>query len=427
MEKSNKSILIIDNGSYCYVAAVMAKYFTTVRYWSPWICGYPYIGPKKIGDGFEGVERVDYYEDWIDDTDIFIFPDTYYSGVANRLRKDGKKVFGSGDLELIERNREDFIDALNEAGLAVPPGETIEGLEKAIKFLKDKKDIWVKLSEWRGTTETFHWISETYTEQFINSIKVKYGPYGPKDNEGVFIMQLPIKTEIEYGIDNRMVNGVLPEDTFFGFEEKGCNYIIRMDSNKNLPKGLREVNEKFEKITRKYKYTGLYSTEVRVEEKTGINFFIDITPRAGLPPSASMLHMCDNWGEVILAAVNGESIPLHQKHKYCVEVLVTCGYKDNWMGWGPIKFDDKFKDNIYPCYCSMVDGIYWRVPNYQLYSPSDMLCCVVGEGDTLEKAEEHVSEILKTLEGIQIDYTNDVKEKSPKILTQLAEVTGYKF
>lgn len=418
---TKKKVLVADNGGlYLQVAIAMTRWFD-VYYYNRWESEFPYLGAKVIGDGFPGITKIDSIDDYQYHVDIIIFPDIYYAPMANRLRSDGIKVWGSGDIEYVERDRDLFMEELEKCGLPLPETKSISGLNNLIEYLDDKKDLWIKISEYRGMCETFHWISKEYTEYFIDCVKNKFGPYAD-DEKMKFQVQAPIKTVLEYGSDMWLVNGQNPPKVVLGFEDKGKGYFGKIEDFDSLPSGLKNVNEKFEKTTKKYKYTGFYSNEVRVPEK-GEDLFIDICPRGGNPPTSSMLYIGDNWDKIIEAGVIGKIEPIKSRFKYVAEVIIYSDYE----GWNPIKYDKKYEEHIMPSYCCMRDGILMRIPNNQLYCASQKVCSVVHGGDTVEEAITKATEIASTIEGISLSYEPNILQASEKIIESLRKETNYKY
>src|ERR1700748_949311 len=110
MGKINKKILVYDHAEFSFVAKYLSQYFEKVYLATDWTSGFPYYGAKNIGVGIDGVERINEPESIEDEVNIFYFTDLYFMGVANRLKSEGRMVWGSGDFEMVERNRHLFYD-----------------------------------------------------------------------------------------------------------------------------------------------------------------------------------------------------------------------------------------------------------------------------------------------------------------------------
>jgi hypothetical protein len=334
---------------------------------------------------------------------------------------DGKKVWGSTGAEYLERDRNLFLERLADSGLPVPETDLVTGIDKLVKYLEDKSNLWIKISEFRNVCETWHYIDKRFNEWLINDIKGKLGPYAT-DME--FQIQKHIETILEYGTDGFLVNGRFPENCFFGFEQKGESYFTKIEDSNKLPKGLQEVNNKFQAVMEAEDYTGNFSTEVRINDKHE-NMFTDITSRCGLPPSALDFYMGNNWGEVIWEAVNGRMVKLTSDYKYGAEVIITSTCESHI--WNPVYFDEKFTDNVNLVDYVVKDGISYRVPDKQLYETSKILGSVVACGDTLERAIENVTEVLGIVKAYDLQFVNNLVDESGKKVKELLKETNYKF
>ena len=420
--KIKKSILVYDNCEFTFIAAYFAQYFEKVYYYSRWESGFPYYGAKNIGTGIDNIERVNEPESIEDDVDIFYFTDIYFMGTANRLRKEGRKVWGSGDMEMIERNRHTFHDLLIEAGLPTPPTVFIKGFDKLLEYLKGKKNLWVKLSEYRGSGETFKWIDDNWNEFFVNEWKRQLG-VGIRDKGVEFLVQEEIETELEWGVDTYMVNSEFPENMFMGFEQKGESYYTKLVNVKDLPKEWQEVLEKFSNAVKKYKYTGTFSMEVRIG-KDGKQYFIDPTVRQPFPATASIMYLTENYGDIILNALYEEkTTKVKSKDKYGAEIIMRTSVTNNWI---PAYVDKKFQDKVYFVDNIIEDGTSLRVPPEQLYCDSMKYCSALGSGDTLEEAIKDATETADEVKSKGLEWSNTMLESSKIIIPQLKEL-GYKF
>ena len=176
------------------------------------------IGAKLLGSGFEGVEKIDSIDDMQDEIDIFVFPDIYFTPMANRLKSEGKKVWGSGDMEMVERDRDYFMELVKEAGLPFPPTKLFDDIDKLFNYLDgvDEK-VFIKLSEYRGLAETWKWIDSRFNQSLRNKIE---GRLGPLKNKVKYQVQSNIDTVIEWGKDRFMIGSKYPEQCHFGFEQK---------------------------------------------------------------------------------------------------------------------------------------------------------------------------------------------------------------
>lgn len=418
-KKINKSVCVIDHCEYTFIAAELTKYFDKVYYASDYSSGFPYIGAELLGSGIEGVTKILDVQDYEDEIDVFIFPDLYFCPLAERLKREGRLVWGSGKMEYIERDRKLFLEKLKECGLPVPDTDFIKGLDKLMSYLEGKEDVWVKLSEFRGVAETFHYIDKRYNEFLINEIKTKLGCF--KD-EVDFQVQKPIETVIEYGSDGYIIDGKFPDYHFLGFEKKAVQYIGKFVNRHDTFKERNEICDKWGKILKENDYTGFYSDEVRVDDK-GTHLFIDPCCRCPFPATASWLHAVTNWGNIIWDGVNGKLTEMKSQYKYVAEIVLKTACKE----FTPLYYENS-KDGVFmPTTYSVRDNIAYRVPENQLYCDSNKAGSAVGGGNTLEEAIENCTKVLGTVRGQQLDYENTLVEFSGEVIDKLKKQVGYKF
>ena len=159
-----KTFLVADNSLFIPVARALARSGNRVLYHNlGWQQGFPKLEAGIIGDGLPDIECVPDLWDVKDEVDCFVFPDIQAAGLQCELRRQGKRVWGSAKGQTIENDRLFFLEKLKELGLDVPPYTPIKGLKNLRLFLKDKSDIWIKMSKWRGSFETWvGWISNIH-------------------------------------------------------------------------------------------------------------------------------------------------------------------------------------------------------------------------------------------------------------------------
>lgn len=112
------------------------------------------IRQECVGDGFDGVERIDEKEFWkLTDTheiDVYAFPDSDLAGLQLHLEGMGKAVWGSRLGQEYEQNRQMFMATLKKLGLDVPKFQQVVGLDKLRDHLRDREDVYIKISKYRA-------------------------------------------------------------------------------------------------------------------------------------------------------------------------------------------------------------------------------------------------------------------------------------
>lgn len=424
MAKKNLAVMVYDHCEFSFIATYLSQYFENVFLTTDWISGFPYYGAKNIGSGIEGITRVDEPESMEDEIDIHFFTDLYFKDRSERLRKEGRYVWGSGEFEMVERNRHLFYDLCVEASLPVPKTVFIKSYDKLMDYLKDKKDLWVKLTEYRGAGETFHWEDNDFNEFFNLELKRQIGARGLTDPDLEFLIQEPVDAEFEWGIDTYLVDSKFPENVYIGFENKCESYFGKLEEVKNLPDSWQEVIRKFEKVIAKYHFTGTFSMEVR-RTKEGKEYFIDSCNRCPYPASAATMKGISNYGDIIVNALYNNETTKVRGDEYVAEIVVRTSILNNWI---PIYFDKKYADKIFLC-DNLIDkqGVSWRVPPEQLYSDSLKYMSAVSSGKDLDKVIEETEEVMGNVKSKGLEWNSTMRADSKKLREQLQEIYKYKF
>ena len=197
----------MDNGLYLPLAQKLAPSFKRLLYWSEWQESFPTINKRIIGDGFDGIERIDDIWEHKNEINLFIFPDIYRSGLQSELKSQGHLVWGSRRGDRLETNRGAFMRVLQEVGLPVPTFQEVKGLAELRSHLKYREDVYLKLSKYRGSFETCHWRSWREDEGMLDSLAVKFGPL--QDLMTFYVFDA-LDTEIEIGADTYCIYGKFP-------------------------------------------------------------------------------------------------------------------------------------------------------------------------------------------------------------------------
>lgn len=322
---SNKVFAVCDHrGLFCTTAIRLAQTGAKVFYNLP-EDRRDTLNDAIICDGISGIEVVESLWDVKDKVDCFVFPDIRRCGEQEELRKQGKAVWGSQKGMILEQDRLFFLEQLKDLGLDVPPYEPIKGLANLAAFLKDKEDVWIKVSKWRGSWETFHWRNWNQDAHFIDQWAVRFG--GLK-NHITFITFPKIETDLEIGADTYCVDGQWPSLMLHGIERKDAAYFSAVTEREQMPEQLLPIMEKFSPLMKSFGYRNQWSMEVRVTESE--NFFIDATTRGGLPSTASFLS-AKNFAEVIYEGARGNFAEIDYGYKFSAEVMVKLqGQRGAW-------------------------------------------------------------------------------------------------
>lgn len=330
MDLSDKTIFVRDYGLFASWAQKLSESFGRVLYYCPYKSGFPRSQQYAIGTGLDGVERVSNFWDHVHEADIFFFPDVYDGDLQVYLREVmGKPVWGAGkgeELELMRWQTKLFLK--KDLHLPVQPVERIIGIDELRLHLMDTENKYVKISLLRGDFETFRHDNYQLSEPILDDVEQKLGPYKLTKE---FIVEDAIDDAIEVGYDGFTIDGQYPDPGMFGYEIKDVSYIGVIRPYSQLPKQVKEVNQKLAPAFERYQYRGFWSSEIRVP-KDGKPYLTDPCCRAGSPPSELYQEMFSNWGEIIWLGAHGEMAKPKPVGKYGVEVLIHSQWADqHWQ------------------------------------------------------------------------------------------------
>lgn len=412
MDLSGRSVLVIDNGFFFSLADTLSRFFGEVWYYSPWIASLPDKLYASIGAGYPNVTRVLSYLDVVDKADVIVFPDLYYDDLQRYLRKNGYRVWGTGDAEWLEKDRWRSRNFIRDAGLPIPRTKVAYGIEKLKQILGENRDVFVKPSMWRGNTETFHYESPIKSDLHIRALEHRLGPLG-EDLE--FIIEQNLGDGVELGYDGFTIDGKLPETASWGFEIKDVGFAARFGRYAEFPESLKVVNDQLVKVFKQSKSRGFFSTEVRVgaDKKP---YLIDPTVRCPSPPSELYFEAYANLGDIIWEGSGGNLVEPEVKMKYGAIGILYSKYAD--QDWVPMEISSgvrRFVKLKNPYHSNGHDFII----------PIDIslveVGSVIGFGDTIEAA---ISQVKKHSEGIdgaglsvQFDALDQVKTVIEKAKT----------
>lgn len=378
------------------VARRLARDVAKVTYWTPHERAFPTV-KDSIGDGFPDIQRVE--SPWQDfkSVDAFVFPDIGFSHLQAEIKSRGVPVWGAAGGDILETSRAAFLKALKNADLPIGRHRIVPGITMLKEYLRDKEDVWVKISKFRGDFETFHWRSWADDENRLDAYSVKFGPLR---EQIVFYAFDAIETEIEDGCDTWLVNGAYPKLVIHGMEAKDRAYLGTWQAYDKLPEQLRKVNDAFAPILEGFGYQSFFSTEVRIT-KEGEAYFIDPTCRAGSPPSQVMTEMIGNYSQVVWEGANGVLVEPEPAAKFGVQALICLsGDRREWSG---MKVDDEL-DRWSKCgSCLWSDDQLWFPPDP--HAEGHDVGWLIGIGDQMGEAIRHLQHNVKLLpDGATCDF-----------------------
>ena len=423
LAKTKLKVCVVDNigGSYLPIAKHLTKYFD-VYYHSVVQNPYPNSSVINVGNGYKGITVLKDFWGYIDNIDLFIFPDIYFKSYGKHLRKLGKLVWGGCQSEDLETDRKLFKEELKSVGLEVAPTKYIVGIDNLINHLKGVKDKWIKISYFRGDGETFHHISWVQSQVYMNELKVSLGALGSKME---FMVEDPIKSIAEIGGDGFLVNGNNSNSFLYGLEVKDCGYLGTNCDFTKMPQPIQDVYNKFRPILQKYNHTGFYSSEIRVGEN-GLDYYTDICCRSGQPPGNVYMGMINNWDEILIGGARGELIEPKYAGKYGIELILKSMVQHS--DWNPVVYDSKYEDNINLKASLVEDGTHYIIPFDQAgLGKMVEFGSVSVIGNDIQTITNQALEIAKSIDCFGLMYEENSLEKARESISKIEDSLKIKF
>lgn len=414
----DKVVCVFDYGNYIGIAQRLAKDFEKVYYYNPFVInGFPEHNPVDIGRGIKEIIKIYDWEDYFEEIDLFVFPDLYFGGLQELLRRQGKLVFGSGKAQVMETDRGQMKRLQTELGLPINEYLEVEGVYELENVLRSAEDKYIK-SSLRGDSETFHHTNYALSKEELKSMKHKMGIFDKKEK---YIIETPIESIAEIGIDTMTADGLFLEQSLTGIELKDVGYYGRIVRYDRLPKQLKLVTDKLAPVFQSYGFRGAYSNEVRVDKKLD-GYLIDQTMRFPSPPTSLMMVMYENFSEVIWSIANGVIPKLKYKYEHGVQFII----KSELGLTEPValQFPMEYKDYI--DIKNLViddDGTYYYTPNGV---PMKEIASVSGVGNNMEQAVKMAKEISETIKGFDIKINTDCIDDAKKQIGDLNK-NGIRF
>jgi len=386
---------VVDFSMFMPVATRIAKQFKKVYYTTPVEKGFEEIGDFVFGDGIENIYRVEDYEDpdIFDEIDLFVFPYILYSGKQLLYEKLGKAVWGARKADELEMYKGRFYDMLERVGLPVPEYEIIKGMTNLRLYLNDHDDVFVKISRFRGTMDTWHHINYQKSQSYLDLLTCKLGPL---QEEMTFYIIQKIDTKIEGGIDTYCIDGQWPKEAVLGYEKKNECYFAVVKPMEEMAEEFRIVNEMVGPELARYNYRQFFSTEVRV--KGDKSYFIDPTCRTASPAGEEMLDLFGNIGDIMWHGAHGELVEPEITARFAGEAYMhwTAGEDE----WKCVTVPEGLPAEVKLYGCMKLDGAYWWPPEDE-----EVIGCIVSTEDDPQKVIDNIKETAEALEesSVRVD------------------------
>jgi len=409
--------LVIDHGLFTAFAQRLAEEHE-VRYFVPYADrSFPIPGPAFIGEGLEGIERVNNWEENLD-VDFVVIPDVGFMYLAEHIRSLGIPVWAAGLGEKLEVQRWRAKETMRELGLPVGKTALVTGMPALRKYLEENENVFVKISGFRGVAETFSSPSWEHSQQRVNEL---WDALGGLCNVFPFVVEHMVESVVEAGYDGYCIDGKFPSTCLTGVEVKDCGYVGAVRDYSDLSDPVRVVNEKLTPFLEEAKYRQWFSTEIRVTDE-GTPYLIDLTTRCPAPPSALLWEMIDNVGEIVEAGANGVLVDPVWRAKYGALAVIKSAFAEE--RWCPVSVSDESYRWVKWRNACVVDGMTYIVPT------TGVRMCEIGDcigiGDTMEEAIKACQEHAEGVKGFDIKVNTDALPAALKEIEN-AEENGIIF
>lgn len=403
-EISDVTCLVIDSGLFLPFARRMAENCKRVIFHNPDRRSFPSIKQGTVGDGFPDIEHSLDFWPYLDEIDLFCFPDIGQSGLQAHLESIGKSVWGSRRGDSLEIRRQYFMATMKELGLQVPEYKSLTGLNALADYLFARSDQYVKISRWRGDMETTHWRNWKMDAGWLDWMAVNLGPL---KEHMVFLVFPAIDTPLEIGGDTYCVDGQWPDVMLNGLEHKDTTYFSAVTERGDMPEQIQKILTAFSPFCEQRRYRNQWSMEVRV--KNDAAYFIDATCRSGMPSSASQQLLWNNFAEIIWAGANGELVQPDPVAKFSIECMVTS--KTGKDCWDVVELPTALERSVRFSNCAMVDACYAFAPD-EFHSGELGWLCAIGDTpkETLETAKDLADQLPDGLDANIENLTGLIKE-----------------
>lgn len=373
---------VVDYGSFISLAECLSKTFKTVYYHSPIEREFRNTADALIGFGIPNVTKISAFidEDIIKETDLFVFPDIGYGSEQKYLRSIGKPVWGSNGADELERLRTRFLSTIEKLGLPIVPYKKVRGLTALRDLLKEVKDKWIKINEFRDQMET--WFHQDWERSQPELVRLEMELGGARELVW-FVVQDDLPGATEIGYDGLSVDGYFPDSSYQGYEKKNELYLGAMTDYDDLPEQVRFVNEKFAPVLQEYGYRNFFATEIR--NLDGVPHFIDPTLRKAGQTMEQLLETMKNIAKVMWMGAHGELIKPEWTAKFAGSA--TLNYGGDLACEKVIKVKEEARQSVKLCRYGITDDVYHFPPNKR-----QDVGVVIGLDDTIEGVIKNVGE-----------------------------------
>lgn len=394
------TLTVVDSGLFTELALRLAREITKVRTFVPWWAEFPTLNDRSVGAGLGTIEWIEdaYLDEVFDTTDVYVFPDIFRAGEQQRMARE-KPVWGSRTGDTLETKRIWFRRLQQELGMPVPEYKVLEGWTELNAFLKDQGHCFIKTtSKIRGTMETKEFWDYDQAEYWLWNLRLKAGA-GAEDI--LFIVEQPVESEFETGIDTYCIDGQFPKTPMQGIEVKGKLILCSAQTGSQTPRPMDDALTLLAAELKKRQYRNFLSAEFRND------ILMDFCARAPNPGIGAEMEMISNIGEIIYHGAQGQLIEPKFEFEYGIQAAIF--HDDDEELWKQFRIDPELRRWVKLMeFCQRDDKleIIPRPPHGQ------KIGWLIGVGDSIESASDHLLENAEALKDHPFDIKTDALEEA---------------
>jgi hypothetical protein len=404
-----KSVLVIDKGMFTSLAELLVPHFGRVGYFCEWQEPFPDGRGLLIGSGLEGVERVKYLWTRTDDSphclydfDLIVYPFCLDGDQQEDLRRRGFRVWGSGMKSSLELARWKTKQHMQKIGLPTADSVQLKGMDALRAYLKEHEDVFVKISTYRGITETFGAKNYDLVKGKLDDLEAKYAPV--LESIAVVVEQ-SIPGAKETGYDGYCIDGEYPNTAFLGAEVKDKAYFGKVLDYDALPNEVKAVNTKLSYHMDGYRQ--FLSTELRDDK------MIDGTCRHATPGGEPYCHAMTNLADVLWNGADGKLIHPQWSNKFAAQLILT----SEWLREHPllVQFPEEIRPWVKLYGHCRVNGKDWVINDEQKYKEVGN---VIALGNTPDEAIKLCKARAEKIEAFQLCVEPEKLDEARKVLEE---------
>lgn len=409
------TITVVDSGLFTELAIRLSREFTKVRTFTPWWAEFPTLNDRAVGSGIGEIEWIEdpYLDEVFDTTDLYAFPDIFRAGEQRLVQRLNKPVWGSCTGDSLETRRIWFRNLQKEMGMPVPESVEVTGWTALVDHIKNNGHCFLKTtSKIRGTMETKEIFDYEQAEYWLWNLRVRLGCGA---EHVVFLLEQPIESSFETGIDTYCVDGQFPKTPMQGIEVKGKLILSSAQTKSNTPKPLDDALSMLSAELKRRKYRNFLSAEFRK------NILTDFCARAPNPGIGVEMEMISNIGAIIYAGSKGELIEPEYEFEFGIQAAIF--HDDDKEIWKQFRIAPELRRWVKLMEFCENDGKCQIIPRPPY---GEKIGWLIGVGNSIEEASNHLQENAKALKEYPFDIKIDALEEAVKQAREM-ESEGMEF